>query len=176
MLSELNTRKRLPNISAYADDAMLFIKPQRKEVLVIKANLDLFGAASGLKVNLLKSSITPIHCSQQQLEMVSELLQCKVEEFPIIYLGLPLSMRKPTKAELQSVLDKLAGKIAGWKPKLLSPDGRLCLIKSVLMALPVHFLSALQMPKCAVKEIERNCRGFLWKGQEEVSGGHCFVA
>lgn len=92
ILSELNTRKRLPNISAYADDAMLFVKPQRKEVLLIKAVLDLFGAASGLKVNLLKSSITPIHCNQQQLDMVSELLPCKVEEFPIIYLGLPLSM------------------------------------------------------------------------------------
>ena len=55
-------------------------------------------------------------------------------------------------------------------------DGRLCLIKSVLSALPVHFMSVLQMPKWAIKDIERKCRGFLWKGQEVVSGGHCLVA
>lgn len=59
---------------------------------------------------------------------------------------------------------------------MLSIDGRLCLIKSVLMALPVHYLSVLQLPKWAIKDIERKCRGFLWKGQEEVSGGHCLVS
>lgn len=57
-----------------------------------------------------------------------------------------------------------------------SPDGRLCLIKSVLMAIPVHFLSVLQLPRWAIKEMERRCRVFLWKGQEEINGGHCLVA
>ncbi|EAZ29307.1 hypothetical protein OsJ_13368 [Oryza sativa Japonica Group] len=126
--------------------------------------------------NYNKSAITPIQCSQEQLQVVANELQCNIQLFPIIYLGLPLSTRKPTKAEVQPILDKLANKVAGWKPKLLSPDGRLCLIKSVLMALPVHFMSVLQLPKWAIKDIERKCRGFLWKGQQEVSGGHCLVA
>lgn len=78
--------------------------------------------------------------------------------------------------ELQPILDKLAKKVAGWKPRMLSHDGRLCLIKSTMMALPVHTMSVIQLPKWAIKEIERKCRGFLWKGQEEVSGGHCLVA
>ncbi|EEE53511.1 hypothetical protein OsJ_36687 [Oryza sativa Japonica Group] len=37
-------------------------------------------------------------------------------------------------------------------------------------------LKAAKLPKWAIKDIERCCRGFLWKGQEEVSGGHCLVA
>lgn len=36
-------------------------------------------------------------------------------------------------------------------------------------------MSVLQMPKWAIKDMERKCRGFLWKGQEEVHGGHCLV-
>uniref|UniRef100_A0A0E0DYK4 Uncharacterized protein n=1 Tax=Oryza meridionalis TaxID=40149 RepID=A0A0E0DYK4_9ORYZ len=32
------------------------------------------------------------------------------------------------------------------------------------------------LPKWAIKDIKRRCRGFLWKGQEEVNGGHCLVA
>lgn len=143
---------------------------------MIKAILGLFGDATGLKTNFSKSANTPIHCSADQLSLIEETLSCRVENFPITYLGLPLGTRKPTKAELQPILDKLAKKVAGWKPKMLSIDGRLCLIKSVLMALPVHFLSVLQLPRWAIKDIERKCRGFLWKGQEEVSGGHCLVS
>jgi hypothetical protein len=41
-----------------------------------------------------------------------------------VYLGLPLSLRKPTKAEIQPVLDKMAKKVAGWEPRMLSHDGR----------------------------------------------------
>ena len=59
---------------------------------------------------------------------------------------------------------------------MLSVDGRLCLIKSVLMDLPVHYMSVLQLPRWAIKDIEQKCRGYLWKGQEEVSGGHCLVS
>lgn len=176
LLSEPAPRRPVPSISIYADDAVLFFKPSQQETKVVKAILQIFGAASGLMTNYNKSATTPIQCSQEQLQVVADELQCNIQLFPIIYLGLPLSTRKPTKAEVQPILDKLANKVAGWKPKLLSPDGRLYLIKSVLMALSVHFMSALQLPKWAIKDIERKCRGFLWKGQQEVSGGHCLVA
>lgn len=160
LLSPLSARQNLPSISVYADDAVLFFRPTAREALVIKAILGLFGDATGLKTNFSKSAITPIHCSADQLSLIEETLSCRVENFPITYLGLPLGTRKPTKAELQPILDKLAKKVAGWKPKMLSIDGRLCLIKSVLMALPVHFLSVLQLPRWAIKDIERKCRGF----------------
>lgn len=150
--------------------------PIQQEAQVISRILQVFGATTGLKTNLAKCTITPIQYNVQHLEVVTEILQCRVEHFPITYLGLPLAMRKPTKAEIQPILDRLAKKIAGWKPRLLSPDGWLCLIKSTLMALPVHLMSVLQLPKWAIKDIEHECRGFLWKGQEDVSGGHCLVA
>uniref|UniRef100_I1QL40 Reverse transcriptase domain-containing protein n=1 Tax=Oryza glaberrima TaxID=4538 RepID=I1QL40_ORYGL len=167
---------QLPPISVYADDAVLFFRPTAGEASTIKGLLTLFGEATGLKTNFCKSTITPIQCNDQQRAMVEAILSCRVEDFPITYQGLPLGTRKPTKAEVQPILDKLAKKVAGWKPKMLSIDGRLCLIKSMLMALPVHYMSVLQLPRWAIKDIERKCRGFLWKGQEEVSGGHCLVS
>nr|AAN04142.1 Putative retroelement [Oryza sativa Japonica Group]AAN04202.1 Putative retroelement [Oryza sativa Japonica Group]ABB46801.2 hypothetical protein LOC_Os10g07160 [Oryza sativa Japonica Group] len=42
-------------------------------------------------------------------------------------------------------MDRLAKSLAGWKPKLLSPDARLTLIKHVLMALPLYFMSVLEL-------------------------------
>lgn len=155
LLSPLNARRHLPPISVYADDAVLFFKPTAAEASAIKGLLTLFGEATGLKTNFCKSAITPIQCSDQQRAMVESVLSCRVKDLPITYLGLPLGTRQPTKAEVQPILDKLAKKVAGWKPKMLSIDGRLCLIKSVLMALPVHFMSVLQLPRWAVKDIER---------------------
>lgn len=176
LLSPLNAARFLPSTSVYADDAVIFFRPVTQEALVIQAVLDLFGEATGLKTNLAKSAITPIQCNPSQIQAVEAILHCQVQHFPITYLGLPLSTRKPTKAEIQPILDRLAKKVAGWKPKLLSIDGRLCLVNSVLQALPVHFMTVLQLPKWAVKDIERKCRGFLWKGQEKVNGGHCLVS
>lgn len=163
LFSPLNVRQNLPPISVYTDDAVLFFRPTAEEARVIKGILELFGAATGLKTNFSKSAITPIQCDEQQYVQVESILSCRVEKFPITYLGLPLSTRKPTNAEIQPILDRLAKKVAGWKPKMLSIDGRLCLIKSVLMALPVHYMTVLQLPRWAIKDIERKCRGFLWK-------------
>jgi hypothetical protein len=80
------------------------------------------------------------------------------------------------KHDVQPLLDRFVKKFAGWKPKFLSASDRLTLIKTVLLALPVHYMSVLELPQWAIKEINRKCRGFLWKGQEEVNGGHCLVA
>uniref|UniRef100_A0A8R7QGE3 Reverse transcriptase zinc-binding domain-containing protein n=1 Tax=Triticum urartu TaxID=4572 RepID=A0A8R7QGE3_TRIUA len=63
----------------------------------------------------------------------------------------------------------------GWKPKLMVPAGRLTLTQSVLMALPIHFMSVLPLPAWALKTINRRCRGFIWKGDVDISGGHCLL-
>jgi hypothetical protein len=135
----------------------VFLQPIEREATAVNAILQLFGKATGLKTNLSKSALTPIRCDDDVLVGVQQLLGCRVENFPITYLGLPLSLRRPTKAEVQPILDQLSKKVAGWKPKLLSPDGRLRLIKSVLTALPVHFMFVLVLPKWAIKEFNKKC-------------------
>jgi hypothetical protein len=45
----------------------------------------------------------------------------------------------------------------------------------VLMALPAHFLAVLPIPQWALDIINRRCRGFIWKGEEDVNGGHCLL-
>jgi hypothetical protein len=47
--------------SIYADDVILFMYPSAGEANAIKTILQIFGDASGLRTNLGKCSITPIH-------------------------------------------------------------------------------------------------------------------
>lgn len=71
------------------------------------------------------------------------------------------------------MMDRLAKSLASWKPKLLALDARLAIIKHVLMVLPLYFMSVLELPVWAIKEIEKKCRGFLWKGDENARQLHC---
>lgn len=107
---------------------------------------------------------------------MTEVLGCPVQLLPIVYLGLPLSVRKLGKADLQPMMDRLAKSLASWKPKLLALDARLAIIKHVLMVLPLYFMSVLELPVWAIKEIEKKCRGFLWKGDENAAGSCSLVA
>jgi hypothetical protein len=52
-----------------------------------------------------------------------------------------------------------------------APAGRATLVKSVLSAIPIYHLIALQCPKWVIKAIDKIRRGFLWKGHKDVKEG-----
>lgn len=54
--------------------------------------------------------------------------------------------------------------------------GRLVLVKVVLMSLPIYALIVMDIPKWALKAMEKIIRAFLWKGQKEARGRHCPIA
>ena len=101
---------------------------------------------------------------------------CRHIQFPLKYLGLPLSIFKLRRQDILPLIDKYSSKMKGWKPKLLAPAGRVTLTGSVLLALLMHFLAVLPLPAWALKIIDRRCRGFVWKGEEEINGGYCLVS
>lgn len=70
LLSPLAPTQIGHRMSIYADDVVLFASPATEELAFIKTILDKFGQASGLRVNLNKSSIVPIHCAEEQATQV----------------------------------------------------------------------------------------------------------
>jgi hypothetical protein len=70
--------------------------------------------ASGLNCNMAKSLISPIFGGEDLIQEISMLLNCKVENLPITYLGLPLNFKIPKKEDLQRLLDKIGSRLAAW--------------------------------------------------------------
>jgi hypothetical protein len=52
-------------------------------------------------VNFAKSAVTPIRCPEVAIPSVRDALLCQVVTLPCTYLGLPLSIRKLPKVDLQ---------------------------------------------------------------------------
>lgn len=59
---------------------------------------------------------------------------------------------------------------------MLFKGGRVVLVKSMLAAMPMHTMLALDLRVKMHVEETKICHGFAWKGRKEVKGVPCLVA
>jgi hypothetical protein len=159
----------------YADDVALFINPSQEDILGTRTVLEAFGSATGLITNLTKSSVTPICCNNIDLHGLLNGMGVLVVQFPCIYLGMPLSIKKLTKSDWQMLLDKVDRYLATWKARLMSKAGRLEMLNSVLTSLAVYLMTINDMPAWVRTEFDRRRRAWLWAGEATCNGGKCRV-
>ena len=162
--------------SLYAHDLVLFVVPNVRDLQVIKAVLTIFGLASGLFSNLDKSVASPLHCSQNDIARVRDILSCRIEDLPCRYLGAPLSVRRLKRSDEQPLIDKVAARIPKWKGNMLNVAGRTALVKATMSAIPTHMSIVLCLSPWAIESIDKLRRAFIWCGSDKVSGGKCKVA
>jgi hypothetical protein len=161
-------------VSLYADDLVLFVNPNARDLQTIKAVLTIFGLASGLFSNLDKSVATPLHCSN--VARVRDILSCRIEDFPCRYLGVPLSVRRLKRLDEQPLIDKVAARLPKFKGNLLNVAGRSALVKATMSSISTHMSIVLCLSPWAVESIDKLRRAFLWSGADTVIGGRCKVA
>jgi mannosylglycoprotein endo-beta-mannosidase len=77
--------------------------------------------------------------------------------------------------EIQPIVDKLSNRLPTWKGRFLNKVGRLRLLNTVLSSMPTYFLTAFTPKMWFIKRVDKIIRGFLWKGDENASGGHNLV-
>ena len=107
LLAHLARSSMHQRVSMFADDIVVFIKLSELEAATCRAILHLFGQASGLSVSMAKSTVLPIRCSQDEIELLSTMLGCPTAPFPCKYLGLPLTRQKQNAVQLQPLVDRV---------------------------------------------------------------------
>ncbi|XP_050224138.1 uncharacterized protein LOC126673867 [Mercurialis annua] len=118
-------------ILQFADDTLLFLPNNLVMVRNLLRILCCLELVSDLQINYEKSSVIGINVDDNSLSDAA---------------GFPLSL-KPVKApSWDPVISNFLQQLAGWKGNLLSPAGRLVLVKSVLSSLPVYFLCSFYIP------------------------------
>jgi hypothetical protein len=147
--------------SVYADDLVILLSPCAQDFSTIRHVLDLFAGVSGLSTNVDKCIITPICCSNKQMEEIRQIFPCKVQDFPTKYLGAALSLSRICRGEEQRLVDAVAARIPTWKAGLLTNAGQATLTQMTLSAIPIHIAICYCLSAWAIKETDRRHRAFL---------------
>ncbi|XP_026378147.1 uncharacterized protein LOC113272539 [Papaver somniferum] len=150
----------------FADDTLLFVNATEDEIRKLLLILNYFELLTGMKLNLDKSTLISVGADDVVGSLAME-LGCRVEKLPIKYLGFPIGATVRCTSVWDEVIKRMEVKLASWKKKFLSKDGRLVLIRSFLASLPIYFISLIHMPVSVEKKLNQLMRRFLRDSNED---------
>ena len=105
-------------------------------------------------------------------EVIERVTKFTRRECSIHYLTAPLFIGRSKGAYYADLCQKVVDKVLSWKLQLLSPGGKIILIKHVLSRIPTHLLTSEVIPKGTFHLIEKVCANFLWGADHEFNKFH----
>ena len=128
--------------------------------------MDIFSDFSGLRLNRAKSTFVAFGLSEEEMSSCSQILTTPIRVLPIRYLGVPLVDHRLRIQDWQPIFEKVETRLGGWQARLLSRGGRLILLKAVLAAIPIYYMSIFMMLASVRRHLEKSMRSFLWRGSQ----------
>nr|GEU73471.1 RNA-directed DNA polymerase, eukaryota [Tanacetum cinerariifolium] len=138
----------------YADDAMFIGEWSNSNLKNVIKMLQCFFYTSGLKINIDKCQLLGLGVSRNSVAQAAAEIGCKVLRHQFRYLGVTVGELMSRRSGWDDVVNKLRSRLSNWKVKTLSIGGRLTLLKSVLGASPLYYMSIFKTPKTVLKDLE----------------------
>ncbi|XP_056697570.1 uncharacterized protein [Spinacia oleracea] len=132
----------------FADDLLLFYRGDSISIGLLYASFLKFSKASSLEVNLDNSCIYLSGVTEVARKNRLEIYTCKLDLYPS---------------------EKMVQRTRNWSSKQLSYVGRLKLVKVVHLSIQNYWSQIFLLPKNIMKEVEKNCKLYLWTGSTEQS-------
>jgi hypothetical protein len=82
-------------IVQYADDTLLIMEADARQLFFLKGILHSFSESTGLRVNYRKSQIIPINVVPEKMKILANTFGCQIGSLPFTYLGLPMGTTRP---------------------------------------------------------------------------------
>jgi hypothetical protein len=134
----------------YVDDTLFFLENSLHSAINLKWILACFKHMSVMRINFHKCDLVPINVDENDAQFIAQSLSCKIGEFPMQYLGVPLHHSKLRREDIRPVVDKILKRAAGWRGKLLNHAAKLEMVRSFLASIPIYLLSVIKFPKWAI--------------------------
>ena len=129
--------------------------------------LSKFADTSGLKANLSKTSCLPIGRLKKR-DIPTNLGIRIVDELKVLGTIVSTNIENITIKNIQNKMLAVRRDLAQWKRRNLTPLGKICIIKTLLLSKLVHLFIALPNPPMeCLKEIEKLMFGFIWSGKND---------
>lgn len=162
-------------IIQYADDTFLVLQADANQLFFLKALLNSYESASGLKVNYRKSQMMPINVSPERMQHLANTFGCQVGTLPFTYLGLPMGTTKSRIDDLSPIMDRVERRLTACST-WLSYSGRLQMLNSAITPIVTYTLCTIKIPKCFIDNIDRARKQCLWRGSDDTAMGGNLVA
>ncbi|GJZ95579.1 RNA-directed DNA polymerase, eukaryota [Tanacetum coccineum] len=145
----------------YVDDAVFIGEWSRGNLSRVMHALHCFSLASGLKINVHKSHLLGVGIPNDTVAIVASDLGCSTMTTPFKYLGVMVGENMAKVSAWDDVVRKIKSRLSKWKIKTLSIGGRLTLLKSVLGATPIYWMSLFKVPNSVLASMEALRREFF---------------
>jgi hypothetical protein len=162
-------------IVQYADDTLLLLQADARQLVFLKALLHSFAESTGLQVNYTKSYIYPINVPQEKMVILAGTFGCDIGSMPFTYLGLPMGTTKPRIEDLTPIMDRVQRRLSACST-WLSYSGRLQMINSAITPITTYAMCTIKLPKGVIENIDRARKQCLWRGNSEKKKGGNLVA
>jgi hypothetical protein len=95
------------------------------------------------------------------------MLNCKLGELPIKYLGIPISDKVLGIGAFQGLPTRMTKRLDPWKGKFMTSSGKLILTNSCLSNLPMYVMRFYMLPKGVHKKMDTVRSKFFWQGARD---------
>ena len=161
---EVGRRKVKVNMLQFAYNTLFFCEANIESVFNLKVIFYCFELAYGFKVNFSKIKLGGVRVDQTVVLRFVTILNCDVTKTPFIYLGLSVVGCHKKSVFWDGVVDRINNRLSKWKGRFILMDGRICLIKFVLLFILLFYLSLFKIPSTVLKKIVFLQRNILWVG------------
>jgi hypothetical protein len=151
-------------IVQYADDTLLLLQADARQLVFLKALLHSFAESMGLQVNYRKSQMYSINVSQEKMVRLAGTFGCDIGVMSFTYLGLPMGTTKPWLEDLTPLMDRVERRLSACST-WLSYSERLQMINYAITPITTYAMCTIKLPKGVVEIIDRARKQCMWCGK-----------
>ena len=157
-------------LSQYADDTTLILDGSARSLCHSIHVLKFYAEISGLNINMDKTKVVWIGSKIHYGDLGCEELNLTVETGVFTILGIKFSTDLSEMIQLNygPKIDEIRKLLAVWKKRILTPFGKLVVIKSLAVSKLTHLFLSIPTPSSdTIKDIQNLFYSFLWDGKKD---------
>eukprot|EP00253_Pinus_taeda_P018856 PITA_18856 len=153
----------------FVDDVLILLNGSLADTCALHNVFNLFQKASSMTINVQKSTLTAIGCSHNEVHYTLSGFAFPIHtmEEGLKYLGFWLKPGGYKIVDWIWLIIKVEKRLNAWYNMYLTRAGRLTLIKAVLEATLVYWMSLAWIPRGILARLQKICCRFLWKGNKQ---------
>ena len=168
-ITGINVGQKQIKLSQFADDTTILLGGTTKSLQATLNTLEIYGSLSGLKVNVEKTKLVWIGSRKNSLQKldVNQDMCWGENKFSLLGLQFTVNLIQIPRINFDIAIEKAKNELKSWKYRILSPIGKITVLKTLILPKFVHLFSSIHTPHSILVEINKIFYNYLWAGKPD---------